>query len=77
MEEGKISKYVNPSDVYPFNYDKEEMDRCENDFDYFYNEYYSVVNPQITLEDFNKHIATIKNPKSVIYRWYLGRIKRK
>jgi hypothetical protein len=77
MEQTKITKYVNQNDIFPFNFDTEEMNKCETDFDYFYNQYYSVFNPEITLEEFNEHISTIKNPNLVIFRWCLGRIKRK
>lgn len=67
----------NLNDSYPWNYDKNEMERCENDLNYFYDEYYSKINPKISLNDFNEHISTIKNIKTAIFTWCLGRIKRK
>lgn len=77
MEQTKITKYINQNDIYPFNFDKIEMEKCENDFEYFFNEYYSKSHPELTLQEFNNFVSELKNPKSAIFKWCLGRIKRK
>lgn len=75
--ETNVNTYITPCQGYPFDFDKDEMEKCENNLGYFYSEYYSKVNPDLTLEKFYEQVNEIKNIKSVIFRWCLGRIKRR